>query len=66
MLSSLPHLTVQSEAGVDGSEKCAGAGSEGWREGKDLEVVACVAVHLNHSYHILFLTDITNDSEIAY
>jgi len=59
-------LTVQSEAGAVGSTKCAGADSEGCREGKDLDVVACVAVHLSHSYRIVVLTDITNDSEIAY
>ena len=62
----LPHLTVQSEAGADGSMKCVGAGNEVWREGRDFEVVVCVAVHLNHSYRVVVLTDIANDSEIAY
>jgi len=39
---------------------------KGWREGRDLEVVARVSVHLNHSYRIVVLTDLTNDSGIAY
>jgi hypothetical protein len=61
---SLPHLTVQSAAGAGRSRKCAGASSKGRADGKDLEIVACMAVRLSHSYRIVVLVDI-NDSEIS-